>query len=151
MPSQKLTNISFDVFEEGIQFLCNRGLSSDWLAVYSMAIGDTLFSNSLRTETNMVYSISIDQLLDLGKCLQVFDNNKIDYYIRQLNTKSFNRITVLSEIKVISSYKIKGYEVDPEPTNQRFEGPGLEGKSDFRVKLNDEWIYFEITVKLLHY
>src|SRR5437660_11927447 len=65
---------------------------------------------------------------------------RISHYIQKLNTQSFGRISVLSEIKISSAYKI-----DIEPSNQKRGKSGLEGRSDLRVNLYDEWIYFEIT------
>ncbi|HKG88675.1 MAG TPA: hypothetical protein VKA95_10140 [Nitrososphaeraceae archaeon] len=101
----KLPNIGFDEFQEDIGFLCSKGLSNEWLNVHGMSIGGTLFPSVLRTETKMLYPITINQLLELARCLRVFDNDRISYYIKKLNTEQdFNKISVISEIIVTSKY-----------------------------------------------
>jgi hypothetical protein len=81
--------------------------------------------------------------LELAKSLRISDDNRINYYIKKLKLKKdFNKISVLSEIKITSKYLARRFETDFEPGNKRFGG---EGKSDLAVKFNDEWIYFEIT------
>lgn len=142
---ERLRNVSFSEFEETINFLCNKRLSNEWLTVYRITIGNIVCNNKLTSDTNQVYSVDIYDLLDLGKCLKVFDNEKIRYYINKLNTKSFNRISVVSEIRVTSKYIMNGYQIKNEPENKRIGKSGLEGKSDIGVKFNQEWIYFEIT------
>ena len=119
--------------------------------MYSISIGGTIFPStlripsSLRNETNIVYPVMISQLLELGRCLKVFDDNRISYYIEKLNTeKDFNKISIISEIIVTSKYIANGYKVDFEPGNKRIGKSGQEGKSDLAVKFDNESIYFEI-------
>jgi hypothetical protein len=81
----------------------------------------------------------------LARELKVFDDNTISHYVKKLNTKSFTRISVLSEIKIASTYLRRGYRMEIEPPNGRIGKSRLEGKSDLRVNLDDEWIYFEVT------
>jgi hypothetical protein len=93
----------------------------------------------------MVHSVGVKELLTLAKELMVFDKKIITLYLTKLNVKSFVRISVLSEIKIASSYQKNGYPIEIEPPNGKIGRSGLEGKSDLGVNFNDEWIYFEIT------
>jgi len=104
----------------------------------------------LQTGDKIRYPIELEYLLELARCLKVFDDDKISYYIKKLNTEQdFNKISVVSEIIVTSKYKMNDYEVKPEPRNKRIRKSGREGKSDLAVKFSNEWIYFEITQQQL--
>lgn len=94
--------------------------------------------------------LDILELLNLSKCLKVLDNQTVHSFIHRLNTKSFDKISVILEIKVMSKYILNGYKVINEPPNKRFGTSGQEGKSDIAVKFNGEWIYFEITQENFH-
>jgi hypothetical protein len=91
---------------------------------------------SLPSET-MVYTEGIKDLLTLGRELRIFDKKIIYSYVKKLNTQSFARISVLSEIKIASTYMKRGYNIDIEPPNGKIGKSGLEGKSDLRVYLSD--------------
>jgi hypothetical protein len=140
-----LPDLDFNEFEDCIAFLCNIGLSEDWLNVVAITIGEQVCPNTLKSETSVVHSVGIKELLTLAKELMVFDKNKIAHYVSKLNVRSFARISVLSEIKIASSYQKNGYQIKVEPPNGRIGKSGLEGKSDLGVNFNGQWIYFEIT------
>jgi hypothetical protein len=141
--TNKMPSLDFSQFDENINFLCKIGLSDQWLTVVAITIGELICPNNLPSETSM-YSVGIDDLLTLGNELKVFDSKTIASYIQRLNAESFTRMSVLSEIKIASAYVKRGCIIDIEPPNGRIGKSGLEGKSDVRVKFNDEWIYFEI-------
>jgi hypothetical protein len=141
----RLPDLDFTEFDENISFLCDIGLSDEWLKVVAITIGELICPNNLTTETSLVRSVGIRDLLTLARELKVFDDKTISHYVKKLNTKSFARISVLSEIKIASTYLRRGYMMEIEPPNGKIGKSRLEGKSDQRVNLNDEWIYFEIT------
>jgi len=140
-----LPGLDFNEFEDCITFLCKIGLSEEWLNVVAITIGEQVCPNSLTSETSMVHSVGIKEILALAKELMVFDEKIITHYLTKLNVRSFARISVLSEIKIASSYQRNGYPIEIEPPNGMIGKSGLEGKSDLGVNFNDEWIYFEIT------
>ena len=140
-----LPELNFREFEDSITFLCDIGLSDLWLKVVAITIGEQVCPIRLTTETSMVHSVGIKDLLTLAEELMIFDDTTINCYVKRLNTKSFSRISVLSEIKIASSYLRNGYPIGVEPKNGKIGKSGLEGKSDLRVNFNGEWIYFEIT------
>jgi hypothetical protein len=141
----ELPNLNFSEFEERLNFLCNIGLSDEWLNVVAITIDELVCPNRLTSETSIVHSCGIKDLLTLAGELNGFDDETINRYVEKLNTKSFARISVLSEIKIASSYSKRGYSIRIEPPNGRIGRSGLEGKSDLGVNFNGEWIYFEIT------
>jgi hypothetical protein len=65
------------------------------------------------------------------------DLKKFDRLVNKLNTQSYERLSAILEALSAARYKKKGYDVELEPTT------GNGRSSDFRVKLEDEWIYFE--------
>lgn len=140
-------SIEFKGFEDNIEFLCSKGLSPEWLTAGCIAFPDNRIStSSLKTVKKIKYPIELDYLPKLATSLKVFSDDRISYYIHRLNIKEdFNKLSVVSEIIVISRYIMNGYEIDFEPGNKRIGKSGREGKSDLKVKFNDEWIYFEIT------
>lgn len=137
-------NISFSEFEQNIEFLCKMNLPSEWLTVTRIKIGNHVCLNKLKIGEHHYTDIDIFELLNLSKCLKVFNDKKIECYIHRLNTQSFDRISVVSEIKIASKYLMTGYQIINEPANKRIGKSRLEGKSDIAVKFKDEWIYFEI-------
>jgi hypothetical protein len=148
--AKKVADINFEEFEDSICFLCSQGLSSEWLTPYSLSADKLMFPSNLRTETNVVYHVSINQLIELGRCLKVHPQDQIDRYIRRLNSISFERVSVASEILLISKYIMRNYNVRYEPPNKRIGRSGLEGKSDLAVKFKNKWIYFEVTQESSH-
>ena len=109
--AKKVADVNFEEFTDSICFLCSQGLSSEWLKPYSLSVGKLIFPSSLRTETNVGYHVSIDQLIELAKCLKVHPKDRIDRYIKRLNLISFERVSVASEILLISKYKMRDYKV----------------------------------------
>lgn len=133
-------------FEENVEFLCSKDLSSEWLTVGCIAFPDNrIFTGSLNTGKKIGYTIELDYLFELARSLKAFGDERISHYIKKLNSKDFNKISVISEIIVTSKYIESGFEVDFEPGNKRIGKSGLEGKSDLAVKFRDERFYFEIT------
>lgn len=143
--TKTLPGLSFDEYDDSITFLCEVGLSDQWLNVVSITIGEHVCPNRLTSETPMIHSVDIKDLLTLAKELRVFDDKTVKYYVKKLNVESFSRISTLSEIKIGSSYRLRGYEIEIEPPNRRIGKSGLEGKADLRVNFKGEWIYIEIT------
>jgi hypothetical protein len=140
-----LPHLKFEEFESNIAYLCNIGLANQWLNVVAITIGGQVCPNRLITETSMVYSIGITDLLTLARELMVFDDQTVGRYVKRWNTSSFSKLSVLSEIKIASSYLKNGYLIEVEPSNRKTGKSGLICKSDLRVNFNGEWLYFEIT------
>ena len=141
---EMISNISFSEFEQNIEFLCKLNLSTEWLTVTRIIIGNQVCPNKLKIGEHHYIGIDIFEILNLSKCLKAFDDKKIECYIHRLNTQSFDRISIVSEIKIASKYLMTGYQIINEPANKRIGNSGPEGKSDIAVKFKNEWIYFEI-------
>jgi hypothetical protein len=63
--TKRLPDLDFKEFDDCITFLCNIGLSEDWLNVVAITIGEQVCPNRLTSETSMVHSVGVKELLTL--------------------------------------------------------------------------------------
>lgn len=108
-------------------------LKEDWLTIYP---GGML---SLRTADKSLHGLYLfEHLIPLGCGLRLLENKPgFAVLLRKLNCPTYDRLSSLLEVFAAARYAASRYEVELEPGTP-------EGKhSDFRVRFNDEWIYFE--------
>lgn len=108
-------------------------LSEEWLTIYK---GSLL---ALKTGERTFYGFYLfNHLVPLGRGLSLLKGRQgFSGLIHKLNQISYERLSSLLEAFAASRYAASGYRVELEPKI-------MEGKTpDFRVKLGEEWIYFE--------
>lgn len=121
--------------EEAISFL-QRKLDEEWLTLYPFYSSAHV---SVKTGAKSHQALDFFSIvLRLGFALLALEESKgSDRLIAKLNLHSFDRLSAIVEIICAARYKTAGYDIELEPSTWK-------GKfCDFRVRFNDEWIYFE--------
>ena len=130
----KISPFSCEEIEKAIRSLSTY-LGNEWLTVYPLGKG----SISIKVGDKKSQGLSLfSVVIPLGVALSTLGELKgFQRLVEKLNVQSNERLSTILEAMCASRYKMKGYEIELEPSTQ-------EGKySDFRVKYEGEWIYFE--------
>lgn len=128
--------------EKAISFL-DDNLDEEWLTVYPMYTGGLC---SIKTGTKHSDSLNfLREVIPLALSLIVLSDTKgFSSVIQKLKMPAYDRISTIPQVMAAARYKKAGYEVELEPKSENSKS------SDFRVKLDEEWIYFECKRENLH-
>ena len=111
----------------------SRHLDREWLVIY------TLGMVTLKTTPNNSHGLDfLKEVIPVGLALGKLSGMPNFYQlVRRLNTESFERLSTILEVKSAAKCVSLGHHVELHPKADN-------GKhSDFRVNVNNKWIYFE--------
>lgn len=111
----------------------SSNLEKEWLTIYR----DGLIT--LRVEANRNLGLQLfTHLIPLGFGLILLkDKPGFNNLVHKLNQPSYERLSSFLEAFTAARYAAAGYDIELEPKTAE------EKSSDFRVRLDNEWIYFE--------
>ncbi len=124
--------LSCEELERTIAFLSDK-LDKEWLTFYPW--GHVFIKVGPKNSHGLDF---FSEVVPLGLTLITLSDLKtFDRLTNKLNIQSYERLSAILEALSAARYKKKGYEVELEPTT------GNGRSCDFRVRFEDEWIYFE--------
>lgn len=119
--------------KHAIDFLCKE-MDAEWLNLYP-------FYNSahasIRVGPKRQQAIDLFDMLRLALALDTVlglaGSHKI---LKRIASPTHERLSTMLEVFTAARYKLAGYDVQLEPKTKK-------GFADFKVRFQDEWIYFE--------
>ncbi len=110
-----------------------ESLGEEWTTVYSL--GEISVKVAQKKSIGMNF---FETVLPFGRALLELKNlDGFERLVQKLNVPSFEKESTILEVKSAARYSRAGYEIVLEPILE-------SGKhSDFKVKYDDEWIFFE--------
>ena len=132
LQSRQDLTLNIGQIKQAIDFLCKE-MDAEWLDLYPFY--DSAFA-SVRVGPRK-QAIDLFQMLRLALALETLLGSAGSYKIlRRIASPTYERLSATLEVFTAARYKLAGYDVELEPqTEKEF--------ADFRVRCQDEWIYFE--------
>lgn len=108
-------------------------LEKEWLTIYR----DGLITLRVAAKRNLSLQL-FNHLIPLGcGLIWLKDKSGFNNLLHKLNQPSYERLSSILEAFTAARYAAAGYDIELEPKT------GEKKSSDFRVRLDNEWIYFE--------
>jgi len=125
--------LNIEQIKQAIDFLC-REMDDEWLNLYpfyssahaSVSVGPKL-QQAIDLFDMLRLALALDTIIALAESKKM---------LKRITSPSYERLSTMLEVFTAARYKLAGYDVELEPQT---EG----GFADFRVRYQNEWIYFE--------
>jgi hypothetical protein len=125
--------LSIGQIKQAVDFLCIE-MDAEWLNLYPFY---SSAHASIRVGPKLQHAVDLFLMLRLALALDTIlglaGSRKI---LKRISSPTYERLSTMLEVFTAARYKLAGYDVELEPQTER-------GLADFRVRYQDEWIYFE--------
>ncbi len=119
--------------KQAIDFLYKK-MSVEWLTLYPF---HSSAHTVIKVGPQLQHALDFFCLVRLALALETLSVlSGFHTLLKRIESPTYQRLSTILETLTAARYKLAGYEVELEPNTKK-------GSADFRVKYQDEWIYFE--------